>query len=273
MTLKELETGTESLKAQIENGVLTLTMNRPEARNAMTHDMVIALSDQLTKAETNDDVRCIVLTGAGKGFCAGGDVKGMAADDNDNPVSTDGFIHLQRLAQRTIAGTLFKMPKPTIAAINGHAAGAGMSLALACDLKIMSSSAFLTTAFVNVGLSGDFGGTYFITQLIGAAKARELYLLSERVGANEAVDLGLVNWQCAPEELDEKTAEFAARLASGPGVAYRYIKENLNRAITGNVDDCLDLEATHHVHCIATTDHKEAVSAFIEKRTPAFIGR
>jgi 2-(1,2-epoxy-1,2-dihydrophenyl)acetyl-CoA isomerase len=131
----------------------------------------------------------------------------------------------------------------------------------------------MTTAFARVGFSGDYGGTYFMTQLVGAAKARELYFLSERISADEALRLGLVNWICAPEDLATRTKEIARRLASGPIVAYRYMKENLNRAMNGDVDDCLDLEATHHIHCGQTEDHREASRAFVERREPVFRGR
>lgn len=267
-------TGTTHLLAELTDGVLTLTMNRPEARNALTLEMLEALADQLARAETAKDVRCIMLTGAGKGFCAGGDVKAMADPDSDaNPAKApDVYIHRQRLIQRATAGRLFHMPKPTLAVINGAAAGAGLALALACDLRIMADDAILMTAFSRVGVSGDFGGTYFMTQLIGAARARELYFLSDRVPADRAVNLGLANWACPSGELPSHALSVARRLAHGPGVAYRYMKENLNRAMTGAVDDCLDLEATHHVHCMFTADHREAASAFVEKREPVFIG-
>jgi 2-(1,2-epoxy-1,2-dihydrophenyl)acetyl-CoA isomerase len=270
---EEIETGTNDLLASLDEGVLTLTMNRPEARNAMSGAMTGALADQLAAAELNADVKCIVLTGAGKGFCAGGDVKAMAGggDSGGGTATTlDGAIHAQRVNQRATSGKLFKMPKPTIAALPGAAAGAGLGLALACDLRIMASNAILTTAFARVGFSGDYGGTYFMTQLVGSAKARELYYLSERVSAEEALSLGLTNWVCEPEELQDKTAEIASRLASGPTVAFRYMKENLNRAMAGDVDDCLDLEATHHIHTGMTHDHRNAAKAFVEKRDPVF---
>jgi 2-(1,2-epoxy-1,2-dihydrophenyl)acetyl-CoA isomerase len=271
-----VDTGTEDLLADLDDGVLTLTMNRPEARNAMSGAMTAALGDQLAKGELDPNVRCIVLTGAGKGFCAGGDVKGMAASGDgtvgDNTI--DGAIHRQRVNQRATAGKLYSIPKPTIAALPGAAAGAGLSLALSCDLRIMASNAIMTTAFGRVGFSGDYGGTFFMSQLVGTAKARELYFLSDRVSAEEALRLGLTNWVCEPEELVEKTKEIALRLATGPTVAYRYMKENFDRAISsGDVDDCLDLEATHHVHCGQTEDHRNATKAFVEKREPVFIGR
>ena len=275
MEATHIETGTPDLQANLDAGVLTLTMNRPEARNAMSRAMVAALAEQLAAAELDPAVKCIVLTGAGRGFCAGGDVKGMAASGDGTVGSNtiDGAIHRQRVNQRATAGKLFKMPKPTLAALPGPAAGAGLSLALACDMRIMASNAILTTAFARVGFSGDYGGTYFLSQLVGSAKARELYFLSDRVSADEALRLGLANWVCAPEELADKTRAIALRLANGPTVAYRYMKENLNRAMAGEVDDCMDLEATHHIHCGQTEDHREATKAFVAKREPVFHGR
>ena len=276
MAAEEIDTGTTDLLAVLDGGVLTLTMNRPEARNAMSGAMTGALAEQLAAAELNADVKCIVLTGAGKGFCAGGDVKAMAdsgGGESAPRTTLDGAIHAQRVNQRATAGKLFKMPKPTVASLPGAAAGAGLGLALACDLRIMASNAILTTAFARVGFSGDYGGTYFMTQLVGSAKARELYFLSERVSAEEALSLGLTNWVCEPEDLADRTNELASRLASGPTVAYRYMKENLNRAMAGDVDDCLDLEATHHIHTGMTQDHRAAVKAFVAKEEPVFEGR
>jgi 2-(1,2-epoxy-1,2-dihydrophenyl)acetyl-CoA isomerase len=266
MTVHHLDTGTQDLLATLDAGVLTLTLNRPEARNAMSKAMNQALQEQLAAAEFNPAVKCLVLTGAGKGFCAGGDVKGMAAsgDGTVGAQTIDEAIARQRHNQRATAGKLFKMPKPTIAALPGAAAGAGLSLALACDLRVMASNAIMTTAFARVGFSGDYGGTYFLTQLVGSAKAREMYYLSDR--------LGLTNWVCAPDELAAKAHEIALRLARGPSVAYRYMKENLNRAMAGEVDECLDLEATHHIHCGQTQDHREATLAFVAKREPVFQG-
>lgn len=276
MAEKTISTGTDHLLASLEDGVLTLTLNRPEARNAMSREMTATLAEQLADAELNSAVRCIVLTGAGKGFCAGGDVKGMAArgDGTLGDDTIDVAIHRQRVNQRATAGRLYKMPKPTLAALPGAAAGAGLGLALACDLRIMASNAILTTAFARVGFSGDYGGTFFLTQLVGTAKARELYYLSERISAEEALRLGLTNWVVELEELVAKTKEIAGRLASGPTAAYRYMKENFARAISsGDVDECLDLEATHHIHCGQTEDHRNATKAFVEKREPVFQGR
>ena len=267
--MEKIDTGTDHLIFEKSNGVALLTMNRPEARNAMSGEMNQAMQEVLAEVELDKEIRCVVLTGAGKGFCAGGDVKGMASSGDgtvgDNTI--DSAIHKQRVHQRATSGKLFKMPKPTIAALPGAAAGAGLSYALACDLRLMSSSAIMTTAFAKVGFSGDYGGSYFMTQLLGSAKARELYYLSDRITAEEALKLGLTNWVCEPDALMEKTMEIANRLASGPSVAYRYMKENLNRAMHGEVDDCLDLEATHHIHCGQTEDHRNATKAFVEKKS------
>lgn len=270
-----LDTGTSDLLASLDDGVLTLTFNRPESRNALSRALNDALQTQLAQAESDPQVKCIVLTGQGRAFCAGGDVKSMLTRNYNEPGShtLDEYIHRQRLDQRATSGRLFSMPKPTIAAIPGAAAGAGFSLALACDLRIMADTAFMTTAFAKVGFSGDYGGSYFLTRLVGAAKAREMYLLPERIDAAQALALGLTNWVCPAEELTQRAQDLARRLAHGPTVAYRYMKENLNRAVNGNLMDCMDLEATHHVHCAQTEDHKEATRAFVDKREPVFKGR
>ena len=265
---QQIETGTPDLQAHLDAGVMTLILNRPRTRNALTPEMVEALGSTLAAAEKDANVRCIVLTGAGNGFCSGGDVKAMAEQDDASAKRSDidGTIHLQRLAQRATAGKLFEMPKPTIAAINGPAAGAGLSLALACDIRIMSASAILLTAFAKVGLSGDFGASYFLTQLTGTAKARELFFLSDPVTAEDALRFGLTNYVCDPAQLEARTIDLARRFAAGPSTAFRFMKENLNRAISGGLNECLDLESTHHVHCFTTSDHQEGVKAFLGRR-------
>src|SRR4051812_31747917 len=218
--MADIDTGTTDLLAQLDEGVLTITLNRPEARNAMSGEMNDALAKTLAWAELDGSVKVLVLTGAGKGFCAGGDVKGMNSrnEGGGDGGGIDAAIHRQRVNQRATAGKLFKMPKPTLAALPGAAAGAGLGLALACDLRVMASSAILTTAFAKVGFSGDYGGTYFLTQLVGSAKAREMYYLSDRISADEALRLGLTNWVVEPDQLQAKAAEIAARLAAGPTV-------------------------------------------------------
>jgi 2-(1,2-epoxy-1,2-dihydrophenyl)acetyl-CoA isomerase len=273
-----IDTGTDHLLGRVDDGVAVLTLNRPERRNALSGPMLGALASTLERLEVDDDVGVIVLTGAGGAFCAGGDVKGMAGDGDSGGqggpgVSYDATVHRQRLSQRNTAGRLYEMPKPTIAALPGAAAGAGLSLALACDLRYASSTAILTTAFARVAFAGDYGGTWFLTRLVGAGKARELYYFSERVGAEEAERLGLVNAVFAPDDLEAEVLARAKRLADGPRVAYRYMKENLNRAVHGSLGECLDMEAAHHIHTGGTADHREAAKAFVEKREPRFEGR
>jgi 2-(1,2-epoxy-1,2-dihydrophenyl)acetyl-CoA isomerase len=272
---RAIESGTEHLLARIEGRVAILTLNRPERRNAFSGEMISGLSLALDEVEHDNAVGCVVLTGAGKGFCAGGDVKGMAeASGGGDGGGLDAAIHRQRLSQRGTAGKLYELSKPTLASLPGAAAGAGLSLALACDLRIASDNAIMTTAFANVGFAGDYGGTFFMTKLIGAAKAREFYLLPDKIDALEAERLGLVNRVVEADALEKETQAMAQRLAHGPSIAYRYMKENINRALEGGeLGDCLDLEATHHVHTSLTRDHRNAVTAFVEKRKPVFEGR
>ncbi len=272
-----LETGTDDLRAEIDDGVAVITMNRPERRNAFSPAMISALGAVLARVETDEAVGCVVLTGAGGAFCAGGDVKAMAARPADGGGGTggslDAAIHRQRLNQRATSGRLWGMPKPTIAALGGPAAGAGLSLALACDLRYAVPGAVLTTAFARVGFAGDYGGTWFLTRLVGSGKAKELYYFSERLSAEEAQRLGIVNAVFAPADFEQEVMDRARRLARGPAVAYRYMKENLNRAVSGELGECMDLEVTHHVHTGLTEDHREAARAFTEKREPRFRGR
>ena len=276
MTQVSIDTGTEDIKARQEDGVVVITLNRPQARNAMSGDMNDGLERTLDYAERTAEVRVVVITGAGGAFCAGGDVKGMAArGEDEGPGPTlDERIHAQRLNQRNTAGRMYLMPKPVIASLPGPAAGAGLSLALSADLRIMADSAFITSAFARVGFSGDYGGTFFLSHLVGAGKAKEIYYLSDRVDAAECLRLGIANQVVPAEELESATMALARRLAEGPPVAYRYMKENFNRAAMGaDVLQCLDLEATHHVHSGLTEDHRDAALAFVEKRPPVFKGR
>lgn len=276
MAKDTIDTGTEDLLAHEEDGVVVITLNRPQARNAMSGEMNQALAETLDYAERAQQVRCIVITGAGGAFCAGGDVKGMAAGGGGGGQgpTLDERIHSQRLNQRNTAGRMYLMPKPVIAALPGPAAGAGLSFALAADLRIMSENAFITSAFAKVGFSGDYGGSFFLSNLVGSGKAKEIYFLSDRVNAEECLRLGIANKVVPADDLEAETMAYARRLASGPPVAYRYMKENFNRAaMGGDVIECLDLEATHHVHAGLTEDHRNAAKAFVEKTQPVFTGR
>lgn len=266
--------GTQDLLVRREDGVLVLTFNRPEARNALTPAMLEILAAEIAAAELDNEIGCIVLTGTGGAFCAGGDVKAQA-EAARKAGSFDPTVRMERQRQshRATSLRLFQMSKPTLASLPGAAAGAGLSLALACDMRIAANTATITTAFAKVGLTGDYGGTYLLTHMVGTAKARELYLLADRVDMAEAHRLGIVNWVVPPAQLEARTMEIAKRLASGPRVAQRLIKDNLNRALKESFADCLDMESANLAEARKTEDHAEAARAFVEKRPPQFKGR
>src|SRR3989454_3348049 len=233
---------TNDLLESVKDGVAVLTLNRPERLNAMSGPMLDALLEALPRLAADAAVGVVVLTGAGRGFCAGGDVKAMAEGREFAETGLEDKAHGLR-SKMEVSRLLHEMPKPTIAMVRGAAAGAGLSLALACDLRIACDNARFGTAFARVGYSGDFGGSYYLTQLVGTAKARELYYTAELVDAAQALELGLVNRVVADDRLEEETLLLAAKIARGPRVAYRYTKRNLNAAENGTLKDLLDLEA------------------------------
>jgi 2-(1,2-epoxy-1,2-dihydrophenyl)acetyl-CoA isomerase len=274
--VSEFETGTDVLLARYEGRVAVLTFNRPDARNALHPETYGAFERLLPQLADDPEVGALMLTGAGGAFCAGGDVKGMNARNSGkapSPASLESNVDDLRQRQRTVSAALQNFPKVTVAAIDGAAAGAGLSIALACDLRVASPRAIFTTAFAKVGFSGDFGGSWFLTQLVGAAKARELYLTADRFDASEALSLNVVNKVFEDEDFEAAAVAYATRFAEGPLVAQRYIKENLNRALGSDLLTCLDAEAMAMSRCRSTDDHKEAVAAFVEKRSPLFTGR
>jgi 2-(1,2-epoxy-1,2-dihydrophenyl)acetyl-CoA isomerase len=254
----------------VEDGVATLTFNRPERMNALSTPIMEGLLHGLPRLAGDPAVRVIVLTGAGRAFCAGGDVKSMA-EGGERRSAAEATAHLR--SRMEVSRILHELPKPTIAMINGPAAGAGLAFALACDLRIAGASARLVTAFVKVGLSGDFGGSFFLTRLVGTAKARELYFTGRPVDAEEALSLGLVNRVVADDQLSDATMELARSLAQGPQVAISLMKRNMNCAESGGLAELLDIEAANMVQAARTEDHREAAKAFVEKRAPVFVGR
>src|SRR5689334_10602267 len=266
-----MTSSTEHVLLNVEEGVATLTLNRPEKLNALSDSMIRESTAALERWATDPDVGCIVVTGAGRGFCAGGDVTAMGKGGPEN-VTFEERVDRQRGAHR-FPWLLHDVPKVTIAAVNGAAAGAGLGLALSCDLRIASSTARFTTAFAKVGFGGDFGITWQLARLVGEAKAKELLFLSEVVDANEALRLGLVNRVVPQESFAAAVRELSARIARGPRVSYRYMKSNVHAALTEDFRASLDREAVSHLRCGATEDHAEGVRAFMEKREPRFRGR
>lgn len=268
---------TSHLIETVADGVATLTLNRPEARNAMTGEMLDALSEAVPRLGADPEVRVVVLTGAGGAFCAGGDVKGFAADTGRGAGGGGGPGLEQRVAGlrrgMEVVKVLHEMPKPTVAIMPGPAAGAGLSLALACDLRFCVSTAKLTTAFSKIAVSGDYGGSYFLSKLVGSARARELYFTADVISGEQALGLGIVTKTAPPEQFAEAAQAYVRYLASLPTLAVGYMKRNLNAAETSTLSELLDLEAMHMVRTMMTEDHKSASVAFVEKRPPVFNGR
>ena len=272
--MSAIETGTEELLCDLVDGVATVTLNKPAKRNALGDVLTPALRSVLLTLE--DDPRCgaVIVTGAGRAFCAGGDVSGMGGDAKPraarvSPPPADPVRILIR-KQEALTLRLHELAKPTIAALPGPAAGAGLSIALACDMRIMAESGFITTAFANIGLSGDYGGSWLLTHLVGPAIAKELYFTARRVDAEECLALGIANRVVAFEALQDEAQALARQIAGGPRTAIRYMKENLNRALIADFRTCLAVEADRMTRSAATADHREAVRAFIEKRPPRF---
>ncbi len=275
---RHLDTGTDDLLAHIDGHVGVLTFNRPDRRNALSDAMYAAFPRILPHFATDDDVRVVMLTGSGEAFCAGGDVKGMHESHQpgaaprrgtDTESSSDVLNRLHR--QVTLA--LHRHPKPVIAALPGAAAGAGMSIALACDLRLAAERAIVVPAFINVGASGDFGGSWFLTKIVGTAKAKELYFTSPRLSAADARELGIVNVVLPDDDFAANALAWCQSLGERAPLALRAMKRNLNLALTCDVETALEAEAANMSRSLATEDHREAAAAFVEKRPPRFVGR
>jgi len=257
---------------QADGAVATVTLNRPERLNAMNRELIGEAVAALERAASDESIRVLILTGAGRGFCAGGDLAGFADGDFKRPQPIEERIAQLRRNMRS-SQILRESDLITIAAINGACAGAGFSWACACDLRYAAASAKFNTAFLNAGLSGDFGGTWSLTRIVGNAKARELYLLAERFGAEEAERVGLVSKVLPDAELMDYVRGVAQRLADSAPIALRRIKQNLNDATRLGFSEALDREADRHSRCSMTEDNTEAARAFLEKRKPVFKGR
>jgi 2-(1,2-epoxy-1,2-dihydrophenyl)acetyl-CoA isomerase len=260
----------ETLLVEASEGVLTLTLNRPHVYNAFSAQMSGELADTLKAAGRDEGVRAVVITGAGDAFCSGQDLKALEEQMADGKAPA-----VAELIRRQYTGLILQMrrlEKPILASVNGVAAGAGMSLALACDLRIASDKATFLQAFVNIGLVPDSGSMYFLPRLVGLTKALELCLLGERVSAEEALRLGLVSRVVPAEELPAATAELARKLASGAGKALGLTKRGLNRAFETDLGGMLEYEALLQEVAGRTADFREGVTAFKEKRPASFSG-
>ena len=261
---------TDTLRFEVKDRIGTITLNRPEKLNAFTADMLTAWVAALEECRASDGVHVVVLTGAGRGFCTGGDVGGMgeAADPSPLETKTRLWDQIERVPK-----TLQTLDKPVIAAVNGVATGAGMDMALMCDLRFAAESARFAETYVRMGLVPGAGGAYFLPRLVGPAKALELFWSGEFVDAREAERLGLVNRVFPDADLMPKTYEFAERVASGPPLSIRLIKRLLYQSLRTDLVTSLDLVSSHMTIVRASDDHKEAVRAFKEKRPAKFEGR
>lgn len=268
------------LRIEDAEGVRTLTLDRPDRLNTLTQAMIGDLHKALIDSSRDPGVKALALTGAGRGFCAGFDLGGggdtpdpLAERWGEDPIWWEPEQVAARLMEDAqIPILLHRMPKPTIAAVRGPAAGTGLILAAACDLRIASETAVFKTAFASAGRCGDPGGSYLVTQLVGPARAREMYLLDEKIPAQQALEIGLVSKVVPDEELEAETLALASRFARGPGLAYAGIKRNLNMAETGTLEETIALEGPANARASLSHDGKEAGRAFMEKRAPNFRG-
>lgn len=264
-----MTTTSDTMLLDVSERIATLTLNRPDKLNALNGELMEELVPVIERLAEDKEVRCVVITGAGRGFCAGGDIAGMASGEalpNENPVT-----RLRRLEETS--RLLHEMPKPTIAMVNGPAAGAGLSIALACDIRIAGESARFGTAFIRIGFSGDFGGTWMLQRLVGPAKARELYFTGDLIDAREAERIGLVNRVVPDDQLAGETRALAERMAKGPPIAMARMKQNMNLGLVSDYSTLLDAEAEGMIMTAMTEDNQEAVKAFLEKRSATFHGR
>lgn len=254
------------LRLSVENGIATLTLNRPEVYNALNDEITFELQDALKKVARDENARAIVLTGEGKAFCSGQDLKSGGGQKRS-------FIDSLHKRYNPIIRAIRSLPKPVIARVNGVAAGAGCSLALACDLVIASDDAILTEVFINIGLVPDSGSSWFVPRLVGMARAFELCTMGSKIKASDAAAMGLINKAVPAEKLDETVASYTNYYAGAPTRSIGIIKQMLNKSATATLDEMLDYEAYCQEIAGNTDDYREGVSAFLEKRKPKFTGR
>ena len=263
---------TDQVTFQRYDKVGVLTLNRSEARNALSPELSQGLRDGIAWVANEPSIGALVIAGSGSAFCAGGDVKAMGKKSDAPPPSHEKQFRELQARHHGLGGALYKLRKPTIASLPGAAAGAGMAIALAFDMRVASDTAFLTAGYRGVGLSGDYGIAWLLTRVVGPARARELMLTGRRVTSEEAERIGLVNSVVPAESLMEETLAIATLLANGPQIALAYMKDNLDEAFELDHATAIDREADRLLKCRSTNDHREAVKAFAEKRAPDFSG-
>ena len=260
----------DNLLLNQEYGALTVTLNRPDKLNAFVGRMRRDLAEVLERAATDAAVRCVVITGAGRAFCAGGDIAYMA-----ELIANDDAEEFGRLlgAARRVLHAIREMPKPVLASINGPAAGAGLNLALACDMRIASDKATLSQSFAKIGLHPDWGGTYFLPRLVPANIACEMFFLGDALTAERAYQLGLVNRVAPCEMLESETRALAQRLSQAPPISLGGSKQAVYQTEQATLDAMLDYELEAQLRCFRSQDMKEGLRAFLEKRAPKFTGQ
>lgn len=261
----------ETVIWDVEDGVGKITLNRPETLNAWNTQFGLDLREVVTSEAQDDSVRALLITGAGRGFSSGADLKDEGPGETDDDGLPNVRKRLTELYHPILLG-LRELPKPVVAAVNGPAVGIGASLAFACDLIMASSSAYFNLAFVNIGLMPDGGSTAFVPAAVGKARAFQMALLGERIPAQQALDWGLINKVVEPESLPQESLELAQRLAGGPTRSYAGSKRALNRMVYGDLNAQLELEADIQHELFRTNDVREGVMSFVEKRAPAFTG-
>lgn len=267
----EIDTGTNELLCEISDRVATVTLNKPHKKNALGDRLTPALRNILPVLEDREDVGCVMIIGAGNAFCSGGDVSEMGGSSSTaTPRSLDERIADLAERQRTLTGRIYHLTKPTVAALSGAAAGAGFSIVLACDLRIAVDSAFVLTAFRNIGLSGDYGASWFLPRLIGLSRAKSLFYRSSRVDASEAKRIGLFDEVFPIESFREDAFNYAKEIANGPTRALGMMKVNLQFGLEQSLDASFTLEAEHMIQSGSGDEARKAIKAFVEKRKPIF---
>lgn len=267
-----LDTGTNELLCEIRDRVALVTLNKPQKKNALGDVLTPALRETLLRLESLSSVGCVMITGTGDAFCSGGDIGGMATGPTGKGVQKSLHERVTELTrkQETLTLRLFELAKPTIAALPGAAAGAGLSIALACDIRLASESAFVTTAFANIGLSGDYGASWFLPRIVGLARAKEMFYTAERISAIDALDMGLINKIFPDDTFRSDAFEYARKIANGPTMALGLMKKNLNAGINQGLAASLAMEAEHLIMNGGSAESGEAIQAFMEKRAPRF---